>query len=157
MDERDKARFRALTDKYELSKEDYFFSPQGWIIINRPGIYKIQASMGLKVRFELIEGLCDLERKVVVIKAIAEIKELGNTIESYGETNEKNLKGGAGSYPIAMAEKRALSRVVLKASGFYQIAGILGEDETTSDEHDVPGKPTQGLQRLACSPATRKK
>ena len=32
------------------------------------------------------------------------------------------------SYPVAMAEKRALSRVVLKAAGFYAL-GVYGEDE----------------------------
>jgi len=47
-------------------------------------------------------------------------------IETYGEATPKNNKN---SYTVAMAEKRAMSRIVLKLSGFYE-NGFFGEDES---------------------------
>ena len=41
-------------------------------------------------------------------------------------------KNNRNAYPIAMAEKRALSRVVLKMAGFYEL-GVYGEDEMNQD------------------------
>ena len=46
-------------------------------------------------------------------------------IETYGESTPKNTTN---AYPIAMAEKRAMSRAVLKLTGFYA-EGHFGEDE----------------------------
>ena len=37
-------------------------------------------------------------------------------------------KNNTNPYPVAMAEKRALSRVVLKLVGMYEL-GVMGEDE----------------------------
>jgi hypothetical protein len=37
------------------------------------------------------------------------------------------------AYPVAMAEKRALSRAVLKLAGLYK-EGVYGEDEIESTE-----------------------
>ena len=47
-------------------------------------------------------------------------------MESYGEASSKNTKQ---AYPVAMAEKRALSRVILKITGFYKY-GVMGQDES---------------------------
>ena len=48
-----------------------------------------------------------------------------SVIQTYGEASPDNNKMG---YPVAMAEKRALSRVTLKAAGLYA-EGVYGEDE----------------------------
>ena len=42
--------------------------------------------------------------------------------------SDNNLMGGAKKFPVAMAEKRAMSRVVLKIAGFYE-QGVFGQDE----------------------------
>ena len=48
------------------------------------------------------------------------------TIETFGESSPGNTNT---SYPVAMAEKRAMSRAVLKLAGFYQ-HGVFSEDES---------------------------
>ena len=47
---------------------------------------------------------------------------------SFGEASDENLMGGGKKFPVAMAEKRAMSRVVLKIAGFYE-QGVFGQDE----------------------------
>ena len=66
-----------------------------------------------------------------VIKAIA---KMGNVVmESYGEASSKNTKQ---AYPVAMAEKRSLSRVVLKITGFYKY-NVMGQDESEDFKREV--------------------
>lgn len=155
MTEEEKKAFRSLTDKYGLGKNDFHFNAQGWTIITRRGIEKIQMSMGLHVRYVIIPELTSLEKNAIVIKAIATNQE--TQIESYGEANQNNVRGQAGKFMVAMAEKRALSRVVLKASLLYQLDGVYGEDEIADHED---GKTTTGaekLQRVARTSVSRKK
>jgi hypothetical protein len=72
-----------------------------------------------------------MEKDWVVIKAVASMKE-GKTsmrnMMSFGEASDNNLMGGGKKFPVAMAEKRAMSRVVLKIAGFYE-QGVFGQDE----------------------------
>lgn len=150
MKEVDKKKFRQLTDKYGLTKDDFWFSPQGWAIISRNGIDRIATNMGLEISLWIEPDLCDISKNQVVIKAFTTLPD-GRDLQTYGEANETNLKGGAKGYPVAMAEKRALSRLVLKASEFYQISGVLGEDEASGTEQHISGGET-GLQRLARTP-----
>ena len=104
-------------------------------------------SLGLQVKFD-IKSLSD-DHKFVVVKALGTLGE--KFIETYGEASPQNNKMG---YPVAMAEKRALSRVTLKAAGLYA-EGIYGEDEADgfsnregSEEVEIPQepKPTQGTK-----------
>jgi hypothetical protein len=100
---------------------DLKFGSRTTTIITRNGIEKIQYHNNIQVNY-VIEGLVPPD--FVVIKAIA---KKGNVVmESFGEASSKNTKQ---AYPVAMAEKRALSRVVLKITGFYKY-GIMGEDES---------------------------
>jgi len=102
-------------DTHELK-----FGGRGLTIITRSGIEKIQANNNIKVTFYVIK----CEPELVVIKAEAKMGDV--TIESFGEASPSNTKQ---PYPVAMAEKRALSRVVLKIAGFYK-HGVFGEDES---------------------------
>lgn len=102
-------------DTHELK-----FGGRGLTIITRSGIEKIQANNNIKVTFNVIK----CEPELVVIKAEAKMGDV--TIESFGEASPSNTKQ---PYPVAMAEKRALSRVVLKIAGFYK-HGVFGEDES---------------------------
>jgi len=115
---------RKLFEANGLEKEDVFlleFGGKKTPIITRTGIEKIQSINKILVTYEIIKISDD--HKHVCIKATG--KKEGTVIESYGEASPLNTKQ---SYPIAIAEKRALSRVVLKMAGMYQ-HGIFGEDE----------------------------
>ena len=123
MTEDQKTFLRDMAETYGLTKDDFFTQKsQGWVIIKRTGIDKIQGKSKILVRFELLH----YSEEGCVVKAIGSHNEM--TVESCGEANKDNNKN---SYPVAMAEKRALSRVVLKLVGAYA-QGIYSEDE--SDE-----------------------
>lgn len=118
-----KERLIKLYTDYGLTEEDVFKSPQGWSIITRHGIDKIQAKANIKITYEPIVT----ERDFIVMKAYG-VSE-GKTIETFGEANNGAHKPNCRQpYPVAMAEKRAMSRVVLKLTGFYEL-GAFGEDE----------------------------
>jgi len=90
-------------------------------MVKREGIEKIQAKNKISVTFELMK--CSDDNSHVVVKGVGTQGSI--RIESFGEASAKNNKN---QYPVAMAEKRALSRVVLKMCGMYAL-GIYGEDE----------------------------
>ena len=67
---------------------------------------------------------------ICVLRAAATMK-VGKDVRnamSFGEASNENLMGGGKKFPVAMAEKRAMSRVVLKIAGFYE-QGVFGQDE----------------------------
>jgi hypothetical protein len=113
---------KELVLKYGLDNKDVFKHPKmGFLIVTRAGIEKIQAKENIKVEFEIMH--CSEDHKYVVVEARASV---GNkNIQTYGEASPENNRM---PYPIAMAEKRALSRSVLKIAGLYA-HGIFGEDE----------------------------
>ena len=122
-----KDKLLEMYNTYELSKED-FFKHQHYTIITRQGIDKIQAKAKIQINYEVIR----CEPNYAVFKAIAS-KGAAN-IETFGSA----LKGDTykdsttNSFYIAeIAEKRAMSRAVLKICGLYQY-GIFGEDESES-------------------------
>ena len=107
-----------------VKDEDTFdlkFVSRTTTIITRSGIEKIQYHNNIQVNY-LVESIVPPD--FVVIKAIA--KKDSVVMESYGEASSKNTKQ---AYPVAVAEKRALSRVILKITGFYKY-GVFGEDES---------------------------
>lgn len=94
-------------------------------IITRTGIEKIQYTNDINVAFEVIES----QRDFSVVKAIATKGD--KTIETfasalYGKGRDGNVTT---LYVVEMAEKRALSRAVLKLSGAYKY-GVYGQDES---------------------------
>jgi hypothetical protein len=110
-----------LYQKYNLTQEDTFRSPQGWTIITRSGIDKIQAEADIDIEYEMLELT---QGKSAAVKATAEWNN--RKLQTFGEANEKNCRQ---SYVLAMAEKRAMSRIVLKLTGFYAL-GVFGQDES---------------------------
>ena len=111
--------------KYELTKDDVF-KHQHYIIITRSGIEKIQALENIHINYDVIK----CEPNFASVKATA-IKEQ-NTIQTFGSALKGNsFKDGNTNtwYVLEMAEKRALSRAVLKLTGFYEL-GVFGEDES---------------------------
>ena len=102
-------------------EEDTWELPMGNrpTIITRTGIEKIQFHNNIKVTYILESG----NPEFLIVKAIA--KKGDEYMESYGEASKTNTKQ---IYPVAMAEKRALSRVILKIVGLYKY-GVFGEEE----------------------------
>ena len=139
-----KETLNALYQKYNLTREDTFTNPsQGWTIITRAGIDKIQAGADIEIEYEVIsssleniiikadakmftESIEDFEkRKLAAGDNAWSVDRRAKHIQTFGEASQKNTRNG---YPVAIAEKRAMSRAVLKLSGFYA-AGVMGEDE----------------------------
>tara|TARA_R110000824_G_scaffold200679_1_gene384702 strand:+ start:121 stop:525 length:405 start_codon:yes stop_codon:yes gene_type:complete len=110
---------------YGLEKED-IFKHQHYLIICRSGIEKIQAIEGIEINYEVIK--CEKDFCVVKAKAYKDeaiIQTFGSALKGAG------FKDGNCNtwYVMEMAEKRAMSRAVLKLTGFYEL-GVFGEDES---------------------------
>lgn len=122
-----KEKLTELYKKYNLTKDD-FFKHQHYTIITRQGIDKIQALEQMSVNYEVIK----CEPNFAVFKALA--RKNGKSIETFGSAlkGENYKDGNTNSWYVAeMAEKRAMSRAVLKLTGFYEL-GVFGEDESES-------------------------
>lgn len=130
MKESQKERFRALAKEHGLVQDDFWKASQGFVIITRTGIEKVQRSLGIEVRYEVVPEFSDVSSGLYVVKAIGCNKD--KQVESFGEASPKNCRN---AYPVAMAEKRALSRVVLKMADMYEL-GVYGEDEGDFKRND---------------------
>ncbi len=110
--------------KYGLDKEDVF-KHQHYVIITRSGIDKIQALENIHITYNVVK----CEPNFAAVKATA-IKGQ-NTIQTFGSALKGGFKDGNCNtwYVLEMAEKRAMSRAVLKLTGFYEL-GVFGEDES---------------------------
>ena len=120
-----KEKLTELYKKYNLTKDDVF-KHQHYIIITRSGIDKIQAKAKINIKYDVIK----CEKDYCVVKANGSHNEL--SIETFGSALKgKDFKDGNTNswYVIEMAEKRAMSRAVLKLTGFYEL-GVFGEDES---------------------------
>jgi len=124
----DREKLLDLYNKYELGKTDVY-KHQHYVIITRQGIEKIAAKENITINYEVVK----CEPNFAVIKAYAHIIDKPDIlIETFGSALKgSNYKdGNCNSWYVAeMAEKRALSRSVLKLTGFYEL-GVFGEDES---------------------------
>jgi len=109
--------------KYNLTKDDVF-KHQHYIIICRSGIDKIQAQERINIDYEVI----NCQKDFCVVKAYATKED--TQIQTFGSALKGGFKDGNCNtwYVMEMAEKRAMSRAVLKLTGFYEL-GVFGEDE----------------------------
>lgn len=124
-----KEKLTALYKKYELTKDDVF-KHQHYLIITRSGIEKIMAVDNVFVEYEVIK--CEKDFCVVKARAQLVIHKDQKGIETFGSALKgKDFKDGNCNtwYVMEMAEKRAMSRAVLKLTGFYEL-GVFGEDES---------------------------
>mgnify|MGYP003672351408 FL=1 len=127
-----KEALRRLYIENGLTEEDIYKDKRGFVIITRTGIDKIVSKQKITVAYEVIS--MDIEKGYCVLKAVASMTVNGEprNMMSFGESNasgdQSNLMGGGKKFPVAMAEKRAMSRVVLKIAGFYE-QGVFGQDE----------------------------
>ena len=120
-------KLKELYEKYNLDKSD-FFKHQHYTIITRSGVEKLMAQSNITINYEVIR----CEPTYAVFKALA--SKDGKSIETFGSAlkGENYKDGNTNSFYVAeMAEKRAMSRAVLKLTGFYEL-GVFGEDESES-------------------------
>ena len=118
-----------LYKDYELTADDVF-KHQHYLIITRSGIEKIQAISKIEVNYEVVK--CETN--------FAAVKAYNDKLQTFGSAvkGETFKDGNTNSwYVLEMAEKRALSRLVLKQTGFYEL-GVFGEDE--SEDFKKPKK-----------------
>ena len=118
-------RIKEAYHKYGLEKEDVF-KHQHYVIITRSGLEKIQALEKISLDYEIIK----CEKDFCVIKAYA--TKGSETIQTFGSALKGDgfKNGNTNSwYTVEMAEKRAMSRAILKICGLYEL-GIFGEDES---------------------------
>jgi hypothetical protein len=116
-----------LYKKYDLTKDD-FFKHQHYTIITRQGIDKIQAAENILINYDVVR----CEPNYAVFKALASANN--KNIVTFGSAlkGESYSEGNCTTWYVAeMAEKRAMSRAVLKLTGFYEL-GVFGEDESES-------------------------
>jgi hypothetical protein len=132
-----KVKFRHFVDTYSLTADDFFTAKQGFVIVTRTGIEKIQRGLGATVAYEVVPEFSSVADEKYTIKATAMVsyivpnektgkaERVEKFVESFGESSPKNCHN---AYRVAMAEKRALSRVILKLADIYEL-GVYGEDE----------------------------
>jgi hypothetical protein len=117
-------KLTVLYKKYQLEPEDVF-KHKHYLIISRTGIDKIQAIEQISLTYEVV----NVEPEFCVVKAIALKGDV--KIETFGSAKYGKADSGNTTtwYVMEMAEKRAMSRAVLKITGFYEL-GVYGEDES---------------------------
>ena len=121
-----------LVKDHGLVIDDDIFNKDGkWAIIKLSGVEKIQNNLNIRVTFESEK----LERDWAVIKATAVGQR--DSVQSYGEATKGNYPNGnvSHTYVVAMAEKRAKARSVLKLCGAYKY-GVYSEDESEEFRQD---------------------
>ena len=134
-----KEKLRRLFIENGLSEEDVYKDPRGFVCIKREGIDKIVAKQNIQVAYEPIkmEREIDPETKKVtvwVVQRVTASMRIGKgehdirNVMTFGEASDDNLIGGGKKFPVAMAEKRGMSRAVLKVCGLYA-QGVKGQDE----------------------------
>jgi hypothetical protein len=110
-----------LYKQFDLTEKDVF-KHQHYLIIARSGIEKIQAISGIEVNYEVVR--CEPD--------FAAVKAYNSKLQTFGSAIKgKSFKDGNTNsyYVLEMAEKRAMSRLVLKQTGFYAL-GCFSEDES---------------------------
>ena len=141
--------------KYDLSDKDYW-ECHGKPVILHSGCEKIAIKDGIKsLDLEIIE--INSEKRIAVIKCSGNLHDRHEV--SFGESNPKNTMS---AYPVAMAEKRAKDRVILKLVGMggliYSESDVVkGKDGKWDFADEVDSFETTTEEELALATAELKK
>lgn len=124
MTENSRDKMNAVFIKYGLNKEDHIESygagETKFTLINRDGIMLIKNALDIEIDYELVHTNGKDE---AVIKATTILKR--KNYQTFGEVNPLN---NTFAHPVNVAEKRAMSRIVLECVNLYE-ADFLGSDE----------------------------
>jgi len=133
---------KQLKDKFGLEGSDIVTTPDGVMIIRRPGIKKIQQKLDIRITLTVPfanETSC-------VVLALAEMPdETGVTLTSTSVIGSATPRNCNHDFPHETAEYRAVSRAVLDVSGLKSM-NIMSEDEVGSQP--APQKPLSPLEEL---------
>jgi len=114
------ADIKDLLKKHNLKKEDVWDCHGTWVLYHK-SIERIQLNEKIVI-VDLTVEYIDLTSSSCVVKCTA-VKD-GIKVITFGECTPKNNRN---SYPVAMAEKRAIDRAVLKLTGMH--GDFYSEDE----------------------------
>ena len=101
----------AYTAKLKADGGMWEFKPGKWIIKHLE-VEGLAQHYNIETNIELVH--CDLAKDVAVVKAVA----LHNT-KKFTTLGEASPKNNQFDYPVAIAEKRAVDRAILKALGIH--------------------------------------
>ena len=126
-----KEELKELAARFGMKGHHFHADSRGFIIVTRQGIEHIQDKLSIKVSLTPFKEWSNPEEGRYVIRCDAMMPAPGGQwkdVTTFGEVTKANNRN---QYPIAMAEKRALSRAILKLAGLYK-EGVYGEDEIES-------------------------
>jgi len=95
-----------------IEMKDRYGKPNGKFIIKHLEVEGLAQHYNIETNIELVD--CNLDKGCAVVKATAQHKT--NKYHSFGEVSPQNNEF---DYPVAVAEKRAVDRVILKALGIH--------------------------------------
>ena len=101
-----------------LTKEDVYKDKRGFTIITRSGIEQIQWNNKIEVIFDVIS----YEIGNIILKATS-FQDGIKKCETFGSASKENCFQ---KFPVEIAEKRALARIIIKTMG---LTNTLGKDE----------------------------
>jgi len=128
-----------IRDAYGLRREDFWELPQkkGTWIIKHSALEVV--AMKAKIELDppmILEANGGEGVAAVCVRGYLDTKDYGRISKwSIGEASPKNSKN---SYPWAMAEKRAVDRVILKLVGIH---GLVYSEDEADDFKDRPATP----------------
>jgi hypothetical protein len=131
-------RIEAIRQKYNLRTDDFWELPQkrGSYCVKHSALEIVAAQAGIKFSApQIIEANGGAGVAAVCVEGEMD----GRKVWSIGECNPKNNRN---SYPWAMAEKRAIDRVILKLAGIHGL--VYSDNEIEGD--DAPAQPTQAVK-----------
>ena len=123
-----KEELKALATRFGMKGNHFHADSRGFIIVTRQGIEYIAGKLHIDAELTPFLEWSNPDDGRYVIRCDAK-RPMGDgtwtKVTTFGEVSKANNRN---QYPIAMAEKRALSRAILKLAGLYK-AGAYGEDE----------------------------
>ncbi len=125
----------AFMEKYSVDADEIWKVREGAFAVKHRALERIAAEQQvLQEGLPILEN-CNQESKTAVV--LITMRKNGRMVSSFGEAAPYNNKNG---YPVAMAEKRAIDRCILK---LLQIHGAV-YSESEADEFQDPGDGQKG-------------
>ncbi len=125
----------AFMEKYSIDADEIWAVRQGAYAIKHKALERVAAEQHIEQSGSPVLEQCDQMAKTATV--LATMRKNGRIVSSFGEAAPYNNKN---SYPIAMAEKRAIDRCILK---LLQIHGAV-YSESEADEFQDPGDGQKG-------------
>lgn len=133
-------RVKEVLQKQGFNWEECLWDCHGtWVMYHK---YIEIAAAQNNITYNLHEVEFDTKNKIAVIKCVANLDK--QTVTTYGEAAPHNCKN---SYTVAMAEKRAFDRAVLKLLGLHGF--IYSEDEIEHTSKPAPAAVTHEVKELS--------